>query len=100
MIDFRTLALMAVIGPATALTSLQAAILISSRVNDPRTAQQFGVFIVIPISALLVAQFTGALWLSAASLMAVGGALLAFWALLLLLSVVMFDRETILTRWR
>jgi ABC-2 type transport system permease protein len=100
MITLRTLALMVLVGPATALTSLQAAILISSRVNDPRTAQQFGVFIVVPISALLVAQFTGAVWLSAGALLAVGAALLAVWLLLLLLSVLVFDRETILTRWR
>jgi ABC-2 type transport system permease protein len=100
MIDLRTFTLMVLVGPATALTSLQVAILISSRVNDPRTAQQFGVFIVVPISALLVAQFTGTAWLSAAALMAVGIALMAFWVMLLFLSVLVFDRETILTRWR
>ncbi len=71
MINLRTAVLVLLLGPASALLSLQAAILISSRVNDARTAQQFGVFIVIPISALLVAQFTGALWLSAFALTAI-----------------------------
>ena len=100
MADLRTAVLVFVIGPAAALLSLQAAILISSRVNDPRTAQQFGVFIVVPLTAVLVAQFTGTLWLSAATLAAIGAALLLLWLVLAAISVRVFDRETILTRWR
>ncbi len=61
MLTARTVLLVAVIGPAAALVSLQSAIVISSRVNDARTAQQFGVLIMIPLTALLVAQFTGSL---------------------------------------
>ena len=72
------------VGPAAALVSLQSAIVISSRVNDARTAQQFGVFIVIPLSALLVAQFTGALWLSPSALAFGGLGLLGLWILLML----------------
>ena len=100
MADARTAALVLIVGPASALLSLQAAILVSSRVNDPRTAQQFGVFIVIPLTALLVAQFTGALWLSAPELLLIGAGLLMVWLVLAVISVRLFDRETILTRWR
>jgi ABC-2 type transport system permease protein len=100
MINLRTAVLVLLLAPASALLSLQAAILISSRVNDARTAQQFGVFIVIPVSALLVAQFTGALWLSTGALAGTGVALLVLWAVLAALSVKMFARESILTRWR
>jgi ABC-2 type transport system permease protein len=100
MVNPRTAALVLLLGPASALLSLQAAILISSRVNDARTAQQFGVFIVIPASALLVAQFMGALWLSAGALAAVSGTLLLLWGILAAISVRLFDREAILTRWR
>jgi ABC-2 type transport system permease protein len=100
MFSVRTAVLVVLVAPAAALVSLQAAILVSSRVNDPRTAQQFGVLIIIPLAALLVAQFSGALWLSP-SLLAIGGvALLVLWLLLALASVALFDRETILTRWR
>ena len=100
MLSTRTLMLVAVVTPAAALVSLQAAILISSRVNDPRTAQQFGVLIIIPLTGVLVAQFTGTVWLSAASLGLGGLGLLVLWALLALLSVAVFERESILTRWR
>jgi ABC-2 type transport system permease protein len=100
MLSTRTLTLVALVTPAAALVSLQAAILISSRVNDPRTAQQFGVLIIIPLTGVLVAQFTGTVWLSAASLGLGGLGLLVLWALLALLSVAVFERESILTRWR
>ena len=100
MVNRRTAVLVFLVGPAAALLSLQAAILISSRVNDARTAQQFGVLIVVPLTALLVAQFTGALWLSAAALALIAAGLLIVWALLALASVAVFDRDAILTRWR
>jgi len=100
MANARTALLILLLAPAAALVSLQAAVLISSRVNDPRTAQQFGVLIIVPLAALLVAQFTGALWLSAWALAAIGAVLLVMWLLLLAVSVVFFEREAILTRWR
>ena len=100
MVDTRTAILILVVAPALALLSLQAAILISSRVNDARTAQQFGVFVIIPITALLVAQFSGAVWLPAGTLAAIGMGTLILWVILAAISVRVFDRETILTRWR
>ena len=100
MVTPRTALLIVVVGPAAALVSLQAAIVISSRVNDARTAQQFGLLIIIPLTALLVAQFTGTLWLSTTALALVGLGLLGVWILLTLLSAVLFERESILTRWK
>ena len=100
MASARTAILVLLVGPASALVSLQAAIVISSRVNDARTAQQFGVLIIIPLSALLVAQFMGTVWLSATALGLIGVGLVAVWLLLTLVSVAIFERESILTRWR
>jgi ABC-2 type transport system permease protein len=100
MATTRTALLVFVVGPAAALVSLQAAIVVSSRVNDARTAQQFGVLIIIPLTAILVAQFTGTLWLSAPLLALIGAGLLAVWLALTLVSAALFQRESILTRWR
>ena len=100
MVTARTMLLIFVVGPAAALVSLQAALVISSRVNDARTAQQFGVLIILPLAAALVAQFVGAMWLTATMLALIGLGLFGVWILLTLLSVVLFDRESILTRWR
>jgi len=100
MFTARTFLLVALVGPAAALVSLQAAIVISSKVNDARTAQQFGVLIIIPLAALLVAQFTGAFWLSTVALAAIGLGLLGVWMLLTWVSAALFAREAILTRWK
>jgi ABC-2 type transport system permease protein len=100
MASARTFVLIFLVAPAAALLSLQAAILISSRVNDARTAQQFGVLIILPLTGILVAQFTGTVWLSAWTLTLLGLGLLALWILFTLLSVALFDREAILTRWK
>jgi hypothetical protein len=69
-------------------------------VNDPRTAQQFSVLLILPLSALLVAEFTGWTALTTHALAMVGAALMVAWVVLALFTVVLFDRETILTRWR
>lgn len=100
MASARTFVLIFLVAPAAALLSLQAAILISSRVNDARTAQQFGVLIILPLTGILVAQFTGTVWLSAWTLTLMGLGLLVLWILLTLISVALFERESILTRWR
>jgi ABC-2 type transport system permease protein len=100
MLTPRTLLLVVDVAPLAALVSLQFAVVISSRVNDARTAQQFGVLIVLPLTVLLVAQFTGSLWLTNGAIVLIGLVLLLVWVALTLVSVVMFERETILTRWK
>jgi ABC-2 type transport system permease protein len=100
MLNLRMLILVLCLGPACALVALQLAVVVSSRVNDARTAQQFGVFIVIPVTGLVVAQVTGAIWLSATALALIALALFGVWILLAFLSVALFEREAILTRWR
>lgn len=99
-LTLHTVLLIVFLGPAAALVSLQAAIVISSRVNDPRTAQQFGVLIILPLTAVFVAQFTGAFLLTLPMLILAGASLLVIWVLLTLFSVALFDRESVLTRWR
>jgi ABC-2 type transport system permease protein len=100
MLNVRTLLLVLVVGPIASLVALQSAILVSSRVNDARTAQQVGVLIILPLSGLLVAQFLGTFWLSDGGLAVVGVALAGLWLLLLAASARLFRRESILTRWR
>ena len=100
MLSPRTLVLVLGVGPMCALVSLQLAVVISSRVNDPRTAQQFGVLIVVPVTALVIGQVSGSLWLSGTALGFLALGLFGVWVLLTLFSVALFEREAILTRWR
>jgi ABC-2 type transport system permease protein len=95
-----SLATVFVLGPLAALAALQLAVCVSSRVNDARSAQQIGALIILPIAALLVLQLTGSFLLTIP--------VIAFIALMLtggnvslrLFGIALFDRESILTRWK
>jgi ABC-2 type transport system permease protein len=100
MVTARTALLVLLIAPASALVSLQAAIVVSSRASDARAAQQFGVLIIIPLTAILVAQFAGMFWLSARAFALVGVGMMAAWVLLTLVSAALFERDAVLTKWR
>jgi ABC-2 type transport system permease protein len=100
MMTARTAVLVLGVGPMCALVALQMAIVISSRVNDARTAQQFGVLIIVPVTGLMIAQVGGSIWLSATELGVITLGLCGAWVVLTLFSVAMFEREAILTRWK
>jgi len=100
LVNARTLVLVGLVGPFASLTALQATIAVSSRVNDPRSAQQIAVLIVLPLVLMLVGQIAGAFIVTTVVLGAVALLLAAVWVLLILVSVALFERETILTRWK
>jgi ABC-2 type transport system permease protein len=85
--------------PLICLFSVLLGIVVSSRVNDPRTAQQIGGFIVIPIIAVAVAQFFGGQPTFTMQQVLIGDLVVA-----VLIGVAMafgswaFDRESILSR--
>ena len=88
------------VGPMAALVALQIAVLVSSRVNDPRTAQQFGALLILPLTGLFVMQFNGVFALTLPIIVMLFGALTVIWAVLVAVGVAAFDRETTLTRWK
>ena len=100
MITPRTLLLVFGLGPLASLVSLQVGVLVSARVNDPRTAQQFGALLILPLTGLFIAQMTGVFVLTMGMMLLVLAGLSLVWVLLLMLGVRLFNRETILTRWR
>jgi len=100
LLGARSIATVFVLGPLAALAALQMAVCVSSRVNDARTAQQIGVLVILPIPGLLVGQLFGALTLSVPVIASIALGLLAVNAGLIWLTIALFDRETILTRWK
>jgi ABC-2 type transport system permease protein len=95
-----SLTIVFVLGPLAALAALQLAVCASSRVNDARSAQQIGALIILPIAAALVLQLTGTFLLTAPMMAFIAAALVAVNGGLMLLGIVLFDRESILTRWK
>jgi ABC-2 type transport system permease protein len=96
----RTLLLFGVLGPLIELASLQVSVIVSSRTNDARSAQQLTALLILPITIVFVAQLMGFLAMSMATLLLVSVGLIIVNALLLWVGVQVFQRETILTRWR
>lgn len=86
--------------PLLALIAVAAMVVISSRVNDPRTAQQYSAWLVVPFLAVFFGQLFGVVMLGPlvallAALVLAAIAALAVWG-----ATRLFQREVILTRWR
>jgi ABC-2 type transport system permease protein len=96
----RALLTMFLLGPLAALAALQMAVCVSSRVNDARSAQQIGALIILPISVLLVAQFTNNVELTSRVILLISAGLTALNLALMAVAISLFDRESILTRWK
>ncbi len=88
------------LGPAIGFLSVVLGVLVSSRVNDPRTAQQIGGVIIVPIIAITVLQATGTLIIGPIGYTALAVLVLVVALGFLRLGISLFARETILTRWR
>ena len=85
--------------PLICLLSVLLGIVVSSRVNDARTAQQIGGFVVIPIIAVAVAQFFGGRATFSMEQVLIGNLLVGgLIGLTLVIGAWAFDRESILTR--
>lgn len=91
---------MVVIVPLLAILAVNVGVLVSSRANDTRVAQQIGGMVVLPLVGLGVAQTAGLIMYSLPMFVA-GSLVLALidWAVLVA-TVRLFHRETILTRWK
>ena len=91
--------LVMVVGPLLSILSVDFAIAISSRVSDPRAAQQLAGLIVMPVLIFITAQLFGVFLLNTqfivvASLVLIVVDLVGTW-----FAVAVFDREQVLTRW-
>ncbi|MFO8035048.1 MAG: ABC transporter permease subunit [Anaerolineales bacterium] len=88
------------VGPLLALAGVSIAVMISSRVNDPRVAEQIAGIFVLPIILLMLGQTTGLLLIDERFILWMAGVLVCLDAVLLAFAVRIFQRETILTRWK
>jgi len=86
--------------PLLALISVSLTVMISSRVNDPRSAQQIAGVLVVPVMLLFFGQILGLFVLNSLVALTFSAGLLLLAAILLWLATRLFQRETILTRWR
>ena len=95
----RLFILFGVLGPLVVLASLEVSVITSSRASDPRSAQQLTALLILPVTAVFVAQLLGLVIVGPAALLLGALACVIFNAVLAWVGVRVFQRETILTRW-
>jgi ABC-2 type transport system permease protein len=100
MLDVRWLLAIFLVGPLLALLSVTFSVMISSRVNDPRVAEQLSAIIVVPVLAMFFGQISGLLVINRQLVLLIAAGLILLDAAMLYLAVRLFERETILTRWK
>jgi ABC-2 type transport system permease protein len=100
ILDARWLLAVFVVGPLLAWLSVIFSVMVSSRVNDPRVAEQLSVVIIVPLLALFFGQMAGLLIIDRQLVIVIALALVLIDALLTYFAVQLFQRETILTRWK
>jgi ABC-2 type transport system permease protein len=88
------------LGPAVGLSSVVAGVIVSSRVNDPRVAQQVGGVIIVPIVAVTLLQATATVLVGPTGYLIMTVVVVIVSLAGLRVGVTLFDREAILTRWR
>ncbi len=100
LFDPTWLAAIFILGPLLAVLSVNFSILVSSRVNDPRVAEQVSAVIILPILAIFFGQIAGLFFLNRALVLLISLVVLLVDVGVLYLAIRLFQRETILTRWK
>ena len=86
--------------PLFALLSTSSGVIASSRLNDPRAAQQVTAVFIVPVIALSMVVLLGRLFLDLELMMWATAVMVFVNAGVLWLAVRLFQREKILTRWK
>ncbi len=88
------------IGTLLSISGVSLSIMISSRVNDPRVAEQLSSLVVLPLMAIFMGQSFGLFQFDLGLALWVTFGMLLLDAVLLYFAIQLFQRETILTRWK
>jgi ABC-2 type transport system permease protein len=92
--------LLLVLVPIAVVLSVLFSVIVSSRVNDVRSASSFGILMFFPFLAIYLASEIGVISLDINNLLIISGMLLAVDVALFFVSTATFRREEILTKWK
>jgi ABC-2 type transport system permease protein len=91
---------MVIVVPLLTLLSVSVGLMVSSRSNDPRAAEQLNTLVILPILVLFFSQLLGISVVNTFTVVLLAALIAIADLILLRLAVRLFRRETILTRWR
>jgi ABC-2 type transport system permease protein len=100
IVDYTWILILGFITPAVALLSLGLGVIISSRSNDPRSAQNWGMFLVLPVLLIMVGPILGTFPIDTTSLLVIGFVFAGLTLAVFYFGVKVFNRDAILTKWR
>jgi ABC-2 type transport system permease protein len=100
LLDVRWLIAIFLVGPLLAIMAVTFSLMISSRVNDPRVAEQVSMVVIVPVLAGFFGQVAGLFVLNKQIISVVALVMLILDAIFLYLTTRLFQREQILTRWK
>jgi ABC-2 type transport system permease protein len=83
-----------------AILAVTFSLMVSSRVNDPRTAEQISSLMIIPVLAVFFGQVSGLFILNRQLILLAALILIIVDGVMVYLAVRVFQREVILTRWK
>jgi ABC-2 type transport system permease protein len=89
-----------IVGPLLAIFGVSLAVMISSRVTDPRIAEQVSAVFILPMVGLFVAQSLGLIFVNEQIILWMALILLVLDTGMLFFATQLFQRENILTRWK
>jgi ABC-2 type transport system permease protein len=86
--------------PAVTILSFLLGVIGSSRAKDAKNAQNIVLVIILPMLALIVIQVTGVVWFNTLSTLLLGAGIAIIDYFVLKFAVRLFQRESIVVRWR
>ena len=89
-----------VVGPLLSVLSTNFSLMVSSRVNDPRVAEQLSSVIMLPVLVLFFGQIAGYVYMNTRLMLLLAVVMVVLDALMVFLATQVFQREAILTRWK
>jgi len=88
------------LSPLLTVLAVTIGIIVSSRVNDPRAAEQLGMLVILPFLGLFFGQMAGLILVNSQTVFWLIAGMAVIDLVMLRLAVRLFQRETILTRWK
>jgi len=91
---------MFVLAPLLTVMAVNVGVIVSSRTSDPRAAEQLGSLVILPLMILFIGPLTGFIMLNSTTFWISSLIVAVLDVGLVYLGVRLFQRETILTRWK
>ena len=88
------------VGPLIAVAAVNFAIFVSSRTSDPRVAEQVSSILILPLIILLFTQISGLITINVPSVLIAAAIMVLVDIAMVIAGARLFQRETILTRWK